>query len=82
MQRVRERRPKKFQRVGGSNQREQADSAEIDAGFAHPDQQRRAGKRQRQPGGKAEEHHDEDAALQVDRDGVAPVRGGGGTECI
>jgi len=36
MQRIDQRRPEKFQRVGRADQREQADGAEVDAGFAHP----------------------------------------------
>ena len=48
MQRIDQRRPDKFQRVGRADQREQADGAEVDAGFAHPHQQRRSRQRQRQ----------------------------------
>jgi hypothetical protein len=75
MQRIDQRRPQEFQRVGRADQREQADSAEIDAGLAHPHQQRRARQRQRQAGGKAEQQHDQHARLQVDRKALAP--GGG-----
>src|SRR5581483_951824 len=49
------RRPQEFQRVGRADQREQPDGAEIDTGLAHPDQQRRARQRQRQPRGEAEQ---------------------------
>ena len=66
MQRIDQRRPEKLQRVGRADQREQPDGAEIDAGFAHPYQQRRSRQRQRQPGGKAEQQHDQHARLQID----------------
>ncbi len=42
MQRIDQRRPQEFERVGRADQREQPDGAEIDAGLAHPHQQRRA----------------------------------------
>ena len=68
-----------FKRVGRADQREQADGAEIDAGFAHPHQQRRSRQRQRQAGGEAEQQHDQHARLQIDGEAVAP--GGGGLRC-
>ena len=67
MQRIDQRRPEKFQRVGRADQREQPDGAEIDAGFAHPHQQRRPRQRQRQAGRKAEQQHDQHAPLQIHR---------------
>ena len=76
MQRVHQRRPQEFQRVGRADQREQPDGAEIDAGLAHPHQQRRPRQRQRQPGGEAEQQHDQHARLQIDGETVTP--GGGG----
>ena len=81
MQRIDQRRPQEFQRVGRAHQREQPDGAEIDAGFAHPDQQRRSRQRQRQPGGKAEQQHDQHAALQINRQAVAPGGAGGSVGC-
>ena len=81
MQRVDQRRPDKFQRVGRADQREQPDGAEIDAGFAHPHQQRRSRQRQRQPGRKAEQQHDQHARLQVYRPRLAPGGGGACGRC-
>ena len=82
VERVGERRPQEFHGVGRADQREQADGAEIDAGFAHPHQERRARQRQRQPGREAEEHDDQHARLEVDRqrveEGRARRRGVGG----
>ena len=76
MQRVDQRRPDEFQRVGRADQREQPDGAEIDAGLAHPHQERRSRQRQRQPRRKAEHQHDQHARLQVDGRRLAPGRGG------
>jgi len=45
-----------------------------DAGFGHPDQQCGARQRQRQAGGKAEQQHDQHAALQIHRKPLAPRR--------
>ena len=70
VERVGQRRPQEFHGVGRADQREQADGAEVDAGFAHPHQQRRARQRQRQAGREAEEHHDQHARLEVDRQRV------------
>jgi hypothetical protein len=90
MQRIDQRRPQEFQRVGRADQREQADGPEIDAGFAHPHQQRRPRQRQRQPGGKAEQHHNQHPPLQIHRKAIAPrgarrgemfSRGGRGFRC-
>ena len=39
----------------------------------HPDQQRRAGQRQRQAGREAEEQHDQHARLEIDRERLAPA---------
>ncbi len=78
MQRIDQRRPEKFQRVGRADQREQADGAEIDAGLAHPHQQRRARQRQRQPGGKPEQQNDQHPPLQIHGKPIAPGGGGGG----
>ena len=78
MQRIDQRRPQEFQRVGRADQREQPDGAEIDAGLAHPHQQRRSRQRQRQPGGKAEQQHDQHARLQIDGEAVAPGGAGSG----
>ena len=50
VERVDQRRPQELDGVGRADQREQADGAEIDAGFAHPHQQRRARQRERQAG--------------------------------
>src|ERR1700688_1701880 len=38
VERIDQRRPEKFDRVGRADQREQADGAEIDPGLPHPDQ--------------------------------------------
>ena len=77
MQRIDQRRPDEFQRVGRADQRKQPDGAEIDAGFAHPDQQRRSRQRQRQPGRKAEHQHDQHARLQINGPRLAPGGRGG-----
>ena len=74
--RIDQRRPQEFQRVGRADQREQPDGAEIDAVSLHPHQQRRSRQRQRQPGRKAEQQHDQHARLQIDRQAFAP--GGAG----
>ena len=65
-------------RVGRADQRKQADRAEIDAALAHPDQERRAGQRERQAGRKAEEHDDQHPPLQIDRKRVGDGCAGGG----
>ena len=70
VERVDQRRPQELHGVGRADQREQADGAEIDAGFAHPHQQRRARQRQRQSGREAEEQHDQHARLEIDRERV------------
>ena len=77
MQRIRQRRPQEFQRVGRADQREQPDGAEIDAGFAHPHQKRRSRQRQRQPGGKAEQHDDQHPRVADRPQGSRARRRGG-----
>ena len=74
VERIDQRRPQELDGVGRADQREQADGAEIDAGLAHPHQQGRAGERERQPGGKAEEHHDQHARAQIDARAPRPNR--------
>jgi hypothetical protein len=71
-----DRCPEELDRVRRADQREQADSAEIDARLAHPDQQGRARERERQSGGEAEEQYDEHARLQIDRERVGKARAG------
>ena len=63
------RRPDEFERVGQAGERQQADGAEVDAAVGHPHAQRLARQRQRQTGGEAEQHDDEHAGAQVDRQG-------------
>ena len=72
VERIDQRRPQELDGVGRADQRKQPDGAEVDTGFAHPDQQRRAGERERQPGREPEEHHDEHARAQIDGEGFAP----------
>ncbi len=76
VERIDHRRPQELDGVGRADQREQADGAEIDAGFAHPHRQRRARQRQRQPGREAEEQHDQHARLEIDRERVNETRPG------
>ena len=76
VERIDDRRPQELDGVGRADEREQADGAEIDARFPHPDQQRRAGQRKRQPGGEAEEQHDQHARLEIDRERVGEARAG------
>ena len=80
---VDDRRPQEFQRVGRADQREEADGLEVDAGGRAPHLQGRAGQRERQPGREAEEHHDQHARAQIDRDAVEKRAGGrwGGIGC-
>jgi len=73
VQRIDQRRPEEFQRIGRPDQRKKSDGAKIDAGFAHPDQQRRTRQRQRQAGGKAEKHDNEHPALQIDCKTLTPA---------
>ncbi len=73
VERIDQRRPQEFHRVGRADQREQPDGAEIDAGLAHPHQQRRAGQRQRQARREAEEQNDQHARLEIDRERLAPA---------
>ncbi|MEY9678256.1 hypothetical protein ABIE93_008190 [Bradyrhizobium elkanii] len=77
VQRVDQRRPEELQRVRRADQRQQPDGAEIDPGLLHPDLQRRARQRQRQPRGEAEQQHDQHPRLQVHGKTVAPGGGGG-----
>ncbi len=61
--------PDELERVRQAGERQQADGAEVDAAVGHPHAQRLARQRQRQTGGKAEQHDDEHAGAQVDRQG-------------
>ena len=70
VERVDQRRPKELHRVGRADQRKQPDGAEIDSALAHPDQQRRAGQRERQARREAEKHDDQHAPLQIDRERI------------
>ena len=74
VERIGQRRPQEFHRVGRADQREQSDGRKIDAGLAHPYQQRCAGKRQRQARGKPEEHDDQHARLEINRHRLEPRR--------
>ena len=60
---VGQRRPQKFHRVGRADQCEQSDGGKIDTGLAHPYEQRRAGKGQRQARRKPKKHDDQHARL-------------------
>ncbi len=64
IERIDQRRPEEFDGVGQADQREQADGGEVDAALGQPHRQRRAGQRQRQAGGEAEQHHDQHARLE------------------
>ena len=70
VERIDQRRPEELYRVGRADQREQADGAEIDAALAHPDQQRRARQRERQARRETEEHDDQHAPLEIDRERI------------
>ena len=63
-------RPQEFDGVGDADQREETDGAEIDADILHPQEQRRAGERERQPGGEAEQENDEHAPVEEDAPGA------------
>ena len=76
VERIDDRRPQELDGVGRADERKQPDGAEVDARFPHPDQQRRAGQRQRQPGREAEEQHDQHARLEIDRERVSETRPG------
>ena len=81
VERVGQRRPQELDGVRRAGQPEQADDAEIDAGFLQPHRKRGARQRQRQPGREAEEQHDQHARLEIDRgrveDGGACLLGAG-----
>jgi hypothetical protein len=74
---VHDGRPQELDGVRRTDEREQADGAEVDAGFPHPDQQCRARERERQPGREAEEQHDQHARLEIDREHVGEARASG-----
>jgi hypothetical protein len=76
VERIDDRRPQELDGVGRADERKQSDDAEVDARFPHPDQQRRARQRQRQPGREAEEQHDQHPRLEIDRKRVSETRPG------
>ena len=57
-------RPEELDGVGHADEREEADRAKIDADVFHPQEQRRAGQRERQARGEAEQKDDEDARIE------------------
>ena len=66
VERIDNGRPQEFDRVGQTDQGEQADGAEIDSAVGHPHRQRLAGQRQRQPRREPEQHHDQHARPEID----------------